>query len=167
MKRIITSEEIELKNQYIQYKIDILDDSSAIAFTDGTYKNYKSGYGIVFFTKDNKEIFYKSFNQKIQSHKEILKLHSVGAECEAAKYAVQKAIDYKLNQITIYYDYEGILKWLNHEWIPSNTYTEEYLDIMAKYSKQIKIGFVKVPSHIGIYYNELADKIAKSTLNKY
>ena len=145
----------------------MLDYSSAIAFTDGTYKDFKSGYGIVFFTKENKETFYKSFNKNIASHKEILKLHSVGAECEAVKFAVQKAIEEKLKKITIYYDYEGILKWLTREWIPSNIYTEGYLDTMIKYSKQIKIGFVKVPSHIGIYYNELADKIAKSTLNKY
>ena len=37
---------------------------------------------------------------------------------------------------------------------------------MLLYSKQIQIGFVKVKSHCGIIYNELADEIATNALLK-
>ena len=71
-----------------------------------------------------------------------------------------------MGKITIFYDYEGILKWLTKEWVANKKYTEEYVDIMTIYSKQIVMGFVKVKSHVGIYYNELADKLATNSLLK-
>ena len=67
-----------------------------------------------------------------------------------------------MEKITIFYDYEGIYKWISRDWNANKKYTEDYLDIMTSYSKKIVIGFVKVKSHVGIYYNELADKLATS-----
>ena len=45
-------------------------------------------------------------------------------------------------------------------------FTENYVDEMTLYSQQIKMGFVKVKSHVGITYNELADEIATNALLK-
>lgn len=82
------------------------------------------------------------------------------------KFAVQKAIEKGIQKITIFYDYEGILKWLTKEWGTNTNYTESYVDEMTLYSQQIKMGFVKVKSHVGIIYNELADEIATNALLK-
>ena len=71
-----------------------------------------------------------------------------------------------MKKITIFYDYEGIYKWLSKDWSTNKKYTEEYVDIMTSYSNKITIGFVKVKSHVGIYYNELADKLATNVLLK-
>ena len=119
--------------------------NQAIAFTDGAYSQTKNkgGYGVVLFTKSNKEIYDKAFRWSTQSHKQIIKLHNVGAECEAVKFIVGKAIEKNIQKIT-----------------------KNYVTIMSQYSQQTKIGFVKVKSHVGIIYNELADKIATNALLK-
>lgn len=142
--------------------------NQAIAFTDGAYSQTKNkgGYGVVLFTKSNKEIYDKAFRWSTQSHKQIIKLHNVGAECEAVKFIVGKAIEKNIQKITMFYDYEGICKWLSREWKANNEYTKNYINVMMQYSQQIKIGFVKVKSHVGIIYNELADKIATNALLK-
>nr|WP_297936908.1 RNase H family protein [uncultured Lachnoclostridium sp.] len=148
--------------------INKLQVNQAIAFTDGSYSQNKNkgGYGIVLFIQNNKEIYDKVFRWSTQSHKQIIKLHNVGTECEAVKFVVKKAIEKNIQKITIFYDYEGIYKWLAREWKANNEYTKNYITTMTQYSQQIKIGFVKVKSHVGIIYNELADEIATNALLK-
>ena len=168
MKEIWTPEKVNIFNASVDEMIIKLPPNQAIAFTDGAYSQNKNkaGYGVVLFTQNNKEMYNKTFRWNTQSHKEIIKMHNVAAECEAVKFAVQKTIEKNIQKITIFYDYEGILKWLNHEWGTNTDYTEKYVDIMIQYSKQIKMGFVKVKSHVGIIYNELADEIATNALLK-
>ena len=91
----------------------------------------------------------------------------MGTECEAVKRAIHEAIILNKKNISIYYDYDGIEKWINHEWDLSTNYAGVYYDYIVKASNQISIKFNKVKSHSGIYFNELADKLAKSALNKY
>lgn len=167
MNKIWTSELVNIYNDKIDKMISNLSLKHAIAFTDGAYskKLNKSSYGVVLFSP-NKETYHKSFSCKNNSQREIVKLCNVGAECEAVKFAVNKAIENKMEKITIFYDYEGIYKWISRDWNANKKYTEDYLDIMTSYSKKIVIGFVKVKSHVGIYYNELADKLATNALLK-
>lgn len=168
MKQIWTPEKVNIFNASVDEMITNLSSNQAIAFTDGAYSQTKNkaGYGVVLFMQRNKEIYDKVFRWKTQSHKPIIKLHNVGAECEAVKFIVSKAIEKNIQKITIFYDYEGIYKWLSREWKTNNEYTKNYVTIMTQYSQQIKIGFVKVKSHIGIIYNELADEIATNALLK-
>lgn len=168
MKTVWTPEYINIFNEAVNKRIINLGDNQAIAFTDGAYsqKNKIGGYGVVLFTQGNKEIYDKVFRWKTQSHQQIIKFHNVGAECEAVKFIVKRAIEKNLQKITIFYDYEGILKWLTREWNANQEYTKDYVNTMLLYSKQIQIGFVKVKSHCGITYNELADEIATNALLK-
>ena len=168
MKQIWTPEKVNIFNSSVDEMIIKLPPNQAIAFTDGAYSQNKNkaGYGVVLFTQWNKETYDKVCRWNTQSHKEIIKLHNVAAECEAVKFAVQKAIEKGIQKITIFYDYEGILKWLTKEWGTNTNYTENYVDEMTLYSQQIKMGFVKVKSHVRIIYNELADEIATNALLK-
>lgn len=145
-----------------------LPPKQAIAFTDAAYSKNKnrSSFGVVLFTSEGKEIYDKVFRWENESHKEIIKLHNVAAECEAALFAVKKSIEKGIKRLTIFYDYEGILKWLNKSWVANTTYSQNYVKAMTKYSKHVIIGFSKVKSHIGIIYNELADEIATNALLK-
>ena len=146
-----------------------LDDSSAIAFTDGSFSNdtYTGGYGVILITKDSEKQFIKNFNKDKRSNLQLLKLHSVGAECEAIKRALKEAVNLNKKHIEIFYDYEGIEKWITHEWDISNPYIETYYDYIISFSNKISINFHKIKSHAGIYYNDLCDKLAKSALHKY
>ena len=168
MKDIWTPEKVNLYNGLIEEMIPKLPSKQAIAFTDGAYsqKNNKAGAGVVLFTHNGMETYDKVFRWSTQSHREIIKLHNVAAECEAVKYTIKKAIEKEIKRITIFYDYEGILKWLTKEWTTNTKYTEDYVNIMTTYSKEIIMGFVKVKSHVGITYNELADELATNALLK-
>ena len=168
MKQLYTLEKVNIFNSSVDEMIIKLPPNQAIAFTDGAYSQNKNkaGYGVVLFIQWNKETYDKVFRWNTQSHKEIIKLHNVAAECEAVKFVVKKAIEKNLQKITIFYDYEGILKWLTREWNANQEYTKDYVNTMLLYSKQIQIGFVKVKSHCGITYNELADEIATNALLK-
>lgn len=72
----------------------------AVAFTDGAYSQNKNkgGYGVVLFTHGNKETYDKVFRWETLSHQQIIKLHNVGAECEAIKFVVKKAIEKNLQK---------------------------------------------------------------------
>lgn len=87
-------------NDSVDKMISGLNPYQAIAFTDGAYSQNKNkgGYGIVLFTQDNKETYDKVFRWDTQSHKEIIKLHNVAAECEAVKFVVKKAIEKNLQK---------------------------------------------------------------------
>lgn len=167
MKRIWSLKDTELINLRIEYEINNLKNGEAIAFTDGSYsKNLnKSAYGVVMFAP-KKEIYCKSFSYSKQSHRPVLKLCSVGAECEAVKFAIKKSIEKGMSSLSIYYDYDGIYKLISREWMANNDYTERYVDEVLEYSKEINLRFNKIKSHKGITYNELADSIAASALFK-
>lgn len=160
--------DIELTNNKINALIHNIDNDSVIAFTDGSYSNnlQKGAYGIILIDNESELQLIKSFNKDKLKNKELLKLHSVAFECEAVIRAIQEAIYKKKRNIYIFYDYEGITKWLNYEWRTQSSYAENFLDKMMAYKKQINIIFIKVKSHNGIFYNELADKLAKSALLK-
>ena len=121
MKKVWIPKESELINKRIEYEINNLLGNESIAFTDGSYskKLNKSAYGIVMFAPE-KEIYCKSFSYSKQSHRPILNLCSVGAECEAVKFAIKKSIEKGLSSLSIYYDYDGIYKLISHEWTAGN-----------------------------------------------
>lgn len=62
---------------------------------------------------------------------------------------------------TIFHDYEGISKWVEDDWKANKKETHAYQNNMKEYQKLIQINFVKVPAHAGVYFNEVADKLAK------
>lgn len=166
-----------IKNRYeklIDDKLAKLTPYEMIAFTDGSFSNktYTGGYGIVAFvsnekTNDKAAIKWeKSFYKYRKSHREILKHHNVGTECEAVKYIIQFAINKQIKKIIIFHDYEGISKWANFEWKSQTVFTDEYVRKICDFRKQIDIQFVKIPAHKGIKYNEIADSLAKSALIK-
>lgn len=85
--------------------INGLNPYQAVAFTDGAYSQNKNkgGYGIVLFTQDNKETYDKVFRWKTQSHQQIIKLHNVGAECEAVKFVVKKKLSKRIFKKSLYF----------------------------------------------------------------
>ena len=78
MKEIWTPEKVNIFNASVDEMITNLSPNQAIAFTDGAYSQNKNkaGYGIVLFTRNNKDIYDKVFRWNTQSHKEIIKLHN-------------------------------------------------------------------------------------------
>ena len=83
-----------------------------------------------------------------------------------AMYAVKFAMLNGFSGVEIRYDYQGIEKWVTGEWRARTELTGKYAASMRQWGQSIKLRFTKVAAHTNIYYNELADKLAKTGLKK-
>ena len=52
------------------------------------------------------------------------------------------------------------------EWRCKTELTGKYAESMRKWGRDIELTFTKVPAHSNVYYNELADKLAKTGLTE-
>lgn len=125
------------------------------AYVDGSYfpSKKQAGYGVV--------LIYDGKEEKIKGAVEDYGQRNVAGEMAGALVALNRAIELKLPEIALYYDYEGIEKWVTRDWTANLDTTQHYRDQMRMLCKKIKVSFHKVAAHTGVYYNELADKLAK------
>ena len=64
--------------------------------------------------------------------------------------AVERAIELKLPEVTIYYDYMGIEMWAEGAWKRNRQGTIAYYEYMQSAKNKIRIKFVKVKGHSGV-----------------
>lgn len=151
-------------NQLIEKQISNLEIDEAISFVDGTYLENelgikKVGYGVVLITsKTKKYLSQQLFNV------DYIQYRNVYGEIEAAMAAINWAINNNIKKLAIYYDYEGINAWATKKWSANNDLTKDYVKFIDSISNQIKLLFLKVKSHTGIIYNELADELASKSV---
>lgn len=126
-------------------------------YIDGSYSSEtkKIGFSIVILSQKI-EKFYKSIENE-----ELAKHRNVSGEILAVLYALEIAKQKGFKCITLYYDYEGLEKWITGEWRAKTPLTRVYKEKFYNYAKDIKVKFEKVKSHTGVKYNELADELAK------
>ncbi len=124
-------------------------------YTDGSYnKDTKmAGYGAVILTK---EIV------RLSGQVESFGGEQVNGELEAVRKSVAWAIRNGYRSVCIHHDYTGVGKWANGEWKTNREYTKEYAKYIATQREVIGVSFEQVPAHSGVYYNEMADKLARS-----
>lgn len=91
-------------------------------------------------------------------------MRNVSGEILGSLRAMKYAKENNYNEITIYYDYEGIEKWANGLWKANKEGTIKYQQMVKEYRKNLKINFVKVLAHSGNYYNDRADMLAKKAV---
>ena len=69
-----------------------------------------------------------------------------------------------IKELDLYFDYEGIRAWCTGEWKTNKEGTKAYKAFYDEASEKLKVNFIKVKSHSGDKYNDLADKLAKQAL---
>ena len=162
---VADTKENVILNEDIEKQIAELNINEAIAFVDGSYNavTEKAGFGTIIINQGGeKSTFYKSFDKNY--NEDLISLRNVAAELEGVKEAVRVAVNSNKIKLTIYYDYEGIEKWVNRAWKANKQLTKNYVEFIDDAKKKIEIVFIKVPAHSGIVYNEEADRLAKSSL---
>lgn len=92
-------------------------------------------------------------------------MRNVAGEVRGAIFAMNYCRNVGEKRVTIYHDYTGISDWANGYWKANTAFTREYKQIVATMLRDgFEINFVKIKSHSGDKYNDLADKMAKAAL---
>lgn len=140
------------------------EPGTLLAYVDGSYDDSlkKYAFGCVFITSDGRVETEYGNGDNEQS----LRHRNVTGEMLGAMYAVKTALLSGFTRVEICYDYQGIEKWVTGEWNSKTELTRKYALAMREWGKDIEICFTKVAAHTNVYYNELADKMAKTGLRE-
>lgn len=152
-------------------KADLTEDVAAIipdspdkllAYVDGSYNHSlkKYAFGCVFILPDG-SVYTESGNGDNPAS---LALRNVTGEMLGSMFAVRFAMINDFKEIEIRYDYEGIEKWVTGVWKSKTELTRKYAASMRNWGNNIRIIFQKVTAHTNVYYNEMADQLAKDAL---
>lgn len=133
-----------------------------VAYVDGSYEHSVKRYafGCVFILPDD-TVYVENGSG---SNPDTAQLRNVSGEMLGAMYAVRWAIKNGFSRIELRYDYEGIEKWVTGEWKSKTELTQKYAAAMRRWMESIQMSFIKVAAHTNVYYNELADRLAKDGL---
>ncbi len=132
------------------------------AYVDGSYEDSlkKYAFGCVFILPDGRIYTECGNGDREQS----LQHRNVTGEMLGAMYAVKTAMMNGFTKVELKYDYEGIEKWVTGEWRSKTELTQTYAKSMREWAEKIQVKFTKVPAHANVFYNELADEMAKTGL---
>lgn len=146
---------------------DIEDDTSIPTFyIDGSYNSIENIIGWGGLLVYNHKIIDSFFegetfeNNGIDSNSRNIK-----GEINAIKEAINLAHWHNLKEIAIGYDYNGLKYWATGEWKTNLPLTKSYKEFMQEEMKNIKINWIKIKSHTGHKYNDMADELAKRGAN--
>lgn len=69
--------------------------------------------------------------------------------------------------ININYDYLGIENWINGSWAAKTKTTKDYVSKFNEIVNEhdLKVTFNKIKAHTGNIYNDIADRLAKESLD--
>ena len=134
------------------------------AFVDGSYNAATHTYGYGGFLVD--AIGIKHILKGSGNDPSLAKMRNVAGEIKGAEAAIKLASNLGLKKLSIFYDYEGVAKWITGEWKCKNKHTTEYrkivIDILLKAG--LCVVFHHVRGHSGIPGNEEADRLAKEAV---
>ena len=152
-----------LQHSQVRIAVDQPADT-LIAYVDGSYEHSltKYAFGCVFLLPDG-TIYVENGSG---NNPDSAKLRNVTGEMLGAMFAVRWAIKNGFSKIEIRYDYEGVEKWVTGVWKSKTELTQKYAQAMRKWSGQIQMKFTKVLAHSNVYYNEMADQLAKRALEE-
>lgn len=141
---------------------DIKDSDTLLVYVDGSYDDTlkKYAFGCVFILPDGR--IYTEFGNG--DNEQSLQHRNVTGEMLGAMYAVKTAMVSGYKRVELRYDYQGIEKWVTGEWRSKTELTQTYARSMREWGRSIRLFFTKVAAHSNVYYNEMADKLAKRGL---
>lgn len=158
---------LEEAQNYLGIQMEMPEESkqpqdTVIAYVDGSYEHslLKYAFGCVFLLPDG-TIYVESGSG---NNPDSAKLRNVTGEMLGAMFAVRWAIKNGFSKLELRYDYEGVEKWVTGAWKSKTELTGKYADAMRRWSTQISLKFTKVAAHTNVYYNEMADQLAKQAV---
>lgn len=132
----------------------------AIAYVDGSYnvKTSEYSYGAIVLYQGSEFESYEKYDDNLKD------MRNVAGEIRGAVFAMQFCLQNNIDKVKIFYDYEGISKWCLGEWKTNKQGTTDYKAFYDSIKDRLQVQFVKVKSHSGDKYNDIADILAKKAL---
>ena len=164
-KSFKTLSEAEAFLEKNEKKIENIEEVDGVyAYIDGSFDRINGiyGSGVVIVDGDKKHEYKHAGNRE-----DYAQLHNVAGELEAAKFVMWYAVDKKIKEITLFYDYQGIEAWAVGDWKANLPYTQDYVKFYNKVKTAVNVNFVKVKAHTGIELNEIVDKLAKEAIEQF
>ena len=164
-KSFKTLSEAEAFLERNEEKIENIEEVDGVyAYIDGSFDRVSGiyGSGVVIVDGDEKYEYKHAGNRE-----DYAQLHNVAGELEAAKFVMWYAVDKKIKEITLFYDYQGIEAWAVGDWQANLPYTQDYVKFYNKVKSVVKVNFVKVKAHTGVELNEVVDKLAKDAIAEF
>lgn len=139
-------------------------EGGLVAYVDGSYEHSLKRYafGCVFILPDDTVYVENGSGDNADTAQQ----RNVSGEMLGAMFAVRWAIKNGFSRIELRYDYEGIEKWVTGAWKSKTELTQKYAAAMRRWMGSIQMHFTKVEAHSNVYYNELADRLAKNGLTE-
>lgn len=167
--------EVELKD------IDVAGDLKrrhVHAFVDGSHisvkgqrKNLQPTYGVLILQNNPKrdnssELMGTLISGSVKEFGDVADVtmsNQIAGELYSALRAIEWATLLNMKEISIYYDYRGIMEWgVGDTWGLDHPLGAAYRKQIEVLLKDIKVNFVKIKGHTDVAYNEIVDVIAKS-----
>ena len=164
-KSFKTLSEAEAFLERNEEKIENIEEVDGVyAYIDGSFDRINGiyGSGVVIVDGDKKHEYKHAGNRE-----DYAQLHNVAGELEAAKFVMWYAVDKKIKEITLFYDYQGIEAWAVGDWQANLPYTQDYVKFYNKVKTVVQVNFVKVKAHTGVELNEVVDKLAKDAIAEF
>lgn len=158
-KKFLSDGDGMLKKGKDSYPMDCLH-----IYVDGSYNitTEKYAYALV-AVKDNIVEYIENGKSEDNSNKSI---RQIAGELEATVRGVEYALSQNEKRVVIFHDYAGIAHHATGFWERKEQSSIDYYNKMRSLmAKGIEVIFVKVDSHTGDLYNEIADEKCKEALS--
>jgi len=135
-----------------------INEALPLAYIDGSYSKNNSLYswGGYIYAGGKYHILQGTGNNP-----EYLPDRNIAGEAIGALQVLHTAQRLDIAEINLYYDYAGLEQWPLDKWRATTALSKYYKDYAQLMSSFIKVNYIKVAGHSGIYGNEIADLLAK------
>lgn len=152
---------IEDAKSYLAGVNEAVKPSGTVAYVDGSYniETCEFSFGAVIFSGDEVQTFSQKF-----SDPELAAMRNVAGEIKGSEFVMRYCLENGIDEVAVYYDYEGISAWAEGRWKTNKHGTIAYKEFYDGIKSRLKVTFVKVKGHSGDKYNDMADRLAKDAL---
>lgn len=157
-------EYLEKSTGMLKKGIDEYPEDCLHVYVDGSYsiESKKYAYGLVCV----KEGIIEKIESGKASDTSKSNIRQIAGELEAAVRGAKYALENNYKKIVLFHDYEGIAHHATGYWERREESSVTYYNQMnSLINEGLEIIFVKVDSHTGDLYNELADELCKYELD--
>lgn len=154
-----TKDKYKKINNYDEYlRLMDTDNKNIIdIYVDGSYLKKIKQYSYAFVIVKNGQVTHFEYGKDTKNHE----IGNVAGELRAVIESIKYSICNNYEKINIHYDFSGIKTLALENCKPKTNITKNYRFFIKEKMEIISIKFIKIKSHSGNKYNNLADRLCR------